>query len=117
MEVVVSLALLGFIVALVLNIFPSSIIASHDASEQIDAEHLAQSFLEESRSVSFSSLTPGTELLPSPDPRFQVEREVFVPAGADADQTVGVRIAVRWESKRAKEKVMTRELWVSSIRG
>lgn len=115
MEIVVSLAILGLIVGLVLNIFPGSIIATRSAGEQIDAENLAQSFIEESRSVAFSSLSPGTTNMASPDPRFQVERVIFVPPGADADQTLGVRVTVRWESKN-KQRELVREMWLSSVR-
>ena len=115
MEIVVSLALLGLIVGLVINIFPSSIVASHSASEQMEAENLAQSLIEETRASGFSSLTEITEDMPSPDPKYQLQREVFVPPGTDAEQTVAVRITVRWESKK-RQRELVREIWLSSVR-
>ena len=115
MEIVVSLALLGLIVGLVINIFPGSIVASHAGSEQMAAENLAQSFIEETRAAGFSSLTVGTEPMSSPDPKYQLQREIFVPSGADADRTLGLRITVRWESKK-RQRELTREVWLSSVR-
>lgn len=115
MEVVVSLALLGLVIALVINIFPSSIVASHSASEQLEAENLAQSFIEEARAEAFSSLTVGTLSLSLPDAKFQVQRDIFIPAGADADQTIGLRITVSWESKK-RQRELIREIWLSSVR-
>ena len=115
MEIVVSLAILGLVVGLVINVFPSSIVASHSASRQIEAESLAQSFIEETRASGFSSLTVGTVALPSPSPAFQISREIFVPSGADADQTLGLRISVTWEGKK-KQNTLVREIWLSSVR-
>ena len=115
MEIVVSLAILGLVIALVLNVFPSSVMASYSASEQMEAENLAQSFIEETRATGFSSLTVGTSILISPSPRFQVQREIFVPTGADADQTIGVRVTITWESKK-KQRELIREIWLSSVR-
>ncbi|MFA5508611.1 MAG: type II secretion system protein [Vulcanimicrobiota bacterium] len=109
LEIVVSLALLGLIVGLVINILPSSIVASHGAGEQMEAENLAQSLVEEARAAGLSNLTVGVEDIPSPDPKFKLQREIFVPAGADAGQTVGVRVIVRWESKK-RQRELKREI-------
>jgi len=115
LEVVVSISLVGLIVIFVLTLWPSSIVASQAADEQIEAESLAQSHLEESRAVPFSSLGIGTQQLSSPGDRYRVFREVFQPPGTDPDQTVGIRITVLWESKTRSREVV-REMWLSSVR-
>lgn len=115
MEVVVSLALMGLVIILVLNIFPSSLFATQSASNQIEAQMLAQSTLEEVRSAPFSGLSAGVTTLSPPDSKYQVTREIFEPAGTDSEQTLGVRIRVRWNVK-GRPKELTREVWISSVR-
>lgn len=115
METVVAISLLGLIIIFVVNIFPGSVLAARSGNERIEAENLAESILEQTRASAFNSLTLGTTNVPSPDPKFTVTQEIFVPTNADADQTLGVRIIVQWESK-SQTKSIQREVWLSSVR-
>ena len=110
MEAIVALALLGLIVVLVLNIFPSTLYASQKASEQIEAENLAQSYLEEARLKPFSTLHLGAPLPLTPaDAKFRVTQEFYQPVGTDEEQTRGIRIIVHWSNK-GTERELKREV-------
>ena len=110
------LALLGLIVVLVLNIFPSALFATSKATEQIEAESLAQSYLEEARALPFSSLSSGPARTLSPaDSKYTVTREFYDPPATHADKTRGIRVTVRWTSQGTPREIK-REVWVSSVR-
>lgn len=115
LESTVAISLLSIIVLFVLTIVPGSVVSTYNASERVDAENLAQSIIEETRAQSFSALTVGTQAMPSPDTRFTVQREIYSPAGTDADQTLGVRVTVDWQSKATSLQIQ-REVWLSSVR-
>lgn len=116
MEAIVALALLGLVVVLVLNIFPSALFATQKASEQIEAEGLAQSYLEEARALPFSSMDPGTTTTLTPaGAKYEVTREFFDAMGTDSEQTRGIRITVHWANKGVPRE-LKREVWVSSVR-
>lgn len=115
METVCALVLLGLVVIFVVNIFPSSVLASKSGNQYIQAESLVRSALEETRATSFDSLAIGTTDLPSSDPGFTMTREIFVPRNAEAHQTLGVRIRVEWPFQ-GRTRSLEREVWISSVR-
>lgn len=115
LETITAIALLGLVVILVLNIFPSSVLAASSGNDRIQAENLARSLLEEARALAFEDLTLGRTPLTSPDPRFTVEREVYVPRQGEVHQTRAVRIVVRW-SKGNRRSSISREVWLSNVR-
>lgn len=116
LETVFAIALVGFILILVVNLVPSSVLAVRRGEEQLQAENLARSVLEEARAAPFSALAVGTSTPPSPDPNFTLSREVFAVPNASVDRTLGVRVTVGW-SRSGRPQQIVREVWVSSVRG
>lgn len=141
-ETIFSAFIISLVIITIFNLYPSSMVAIKRSEMQIEANAIAQSLLEEMRSVRFSDLlaargagyTPPA--LPGPDPlppafrpvehegitfTPQVPVEVFDVPGADPDCAgsgepciVGIRSRVTW-SFQSKNYEAVYETWVHNL--
>lgn len=114
LETIFAFVLVGFSVIFVFQLLPSSVVAVRRGEEQLQAENLARTFVEEARSAPFQTLSLGSTALTAPEP-FSVEREIYSVSGADPAHLLGIRVRVQW-SARGRSYELVREVWVSHVR-
>ena len=95
-----SFALLGLVIVLLLNLFPSSIAAVRLGEQRYRAQTMASSLLEQKMSVPFSQLLVGTRVtLPVQQFEgvdYQSRLEVDKVTGSDPAVLRSVRVSVEW---------------------
>jgi len=92
--------ILGLLVMVIFNLFPSSVLAVRQAERRLKATEIAQSLLEQKRAQSFDELGTGAALPPVEGEDGTVYRPVFTPFavdGCDEHYLRGVRITVAWK--------------------
>ncbi len=102
LETVMATALLCAVTLFLFNLYPASAISIRQAQDQLVAESLAQSILENERSLSFTALAPGKAALGSVvygDNTYYPALEVF-PVGNDPEALKGLRVTVAWQTPR-----------------
>ena len=99
-ELLMSFALLGLVIVLLLNLFPSSIAAVRLGEQRYRAQTMASSLLEQKMSVPFSQLLVGTRVtLPVQQFEgvdYQSRLEVDKVTGSDPAVLRSVRVSVEW---------------------
>ncbi|MFN8607052.1 MAG: type II secretion system protein [Vulcanimicrobiota bacterium] len=102
LETTLATALLCAVSLFLFNLYPASAMSVRQAQDQLVAESLAQSILEERRSQPFSSLVLGKTALTSvvyAGNSYYPELQVFSP-GDDVEALKGLRVTVSWRTPR-----------------
>ncbi|HXE73734.1 MAG TPA: hypothetical protein VNO81_13815 [Candidatus Nitrosotenuis sp.] len=115
--------LAGFVLSILMiamfDIFPASAVAVRRAELQLQADAIAQKYLETWRSKDFADLATGP-VSPPPEEElykdvvFRPAVEVFTVPGASADYLKGVRVSVSWQY-REKTFQITHEAWICNV--
>ena len=120
LETVVAAFLFMLVVILVLNLFPSSLLALTQAELKARAARLAQSRLNEVRLRPFESLQvqgPREELLGEEyqGARLRAFLDVRRDPDSDPDRLKVLRVTVQWD-ERGRKRESVREVWVTRVR-
>ncbi len=117
-ETVVAIFLLSLLTVVLLNLYPSSVLAVRRAEQIQTADSLAQSVLSQAASRPFSSLLVGAnEALPETEvggQTYQATLSIRAVAGADVETLKALQVTVRW-SERNKSREVSHEIWVPRI--
>ncbi len=117
-ETIFSLAVLGLIAVVVLDLFPASMLAARHNEQKMQAEMLAESLLSTEVARPFDKLVigPAQPLLPSTvdGVEYQPELEVRQVEDKNVDYLKSVTVRVRWVF-RNNRRMVERELWVANV--
>jgi type II secretory pathway pseudopilin PulG len=117
-ELVVTLFVIGIMLILLLNLFPTSMATVKQGERYLQAETLAQSILEQQRARPYKELEVGIYLL---DPvRYEGSDltptlEVFVIDDVPPEDLLGLRVTVTWQVRKIKRQIQ-QEVWVADVR-
>lgn len=111
-----SVLLLGLVLGATFNFLPVSWLTVDRSGHRIQAQALADSWLERQRGRSFSRLTPGSETLNQKvlGWDYKLQGQVFVVSGHDPQRLLGLRCTVVW-NERGRQAELENELWVSCV--
>lgn len=114
-EVIITITLLGFIMMVLFNLYPSSIRAIRHAQHRLEASNFAQSIIETKREGPFGSFDAAlSDQLESDDGTvFYAECISVTPTGAQYMK--GVQVTVSWQ-ERDDLYTTTKELFISKVR-
>ncbi len=112
MELILSFFLLGLVVVLIFNLYPTSVASVRYSGQRLQANALAESLLQQQLAIPFSQLVPGPpRALPAVDgqgTRFQPTLEIF-PADRPATKPgllLGLRVRVTWVDRQVPHEVV-----------
>ncbi len=115
----VSVFLVSMLTILILNLYPSSVMATRQAEQAQRADRIAQSVLSQAMSRPFASLALGlNETFPDETRGGIVYRSTLevlpLPAGSDPELARALKVTVNWED-RGKQRQVVHEVWVPKI--
>jgi len=102
LETTLATALLCGLMLFLFNLYPASAMSIRQSQDQLTAESVGQSLLDDYKAASFASLKPGRTALAKviySGSEYYPEAEIFA-VGDDPDSLKGLRITVRWQSPR-----------------
>lgn len=102
LETILSIFLLGMVVLVVMQLFPTSFLATRRSEQRAQAARVAEDVLSRQRALPFGQLIVGaTELEPvvSGGVSYAPRVEVFAPEGANPDKLNGIRVTVNWQER------------------
>lgn len=103
LESIFSISVLLLAVLLIINLLPTSWLATNQAEQRLYAGNLAQSILEEKRSAAFDALANETRsTVDAAGARFTPVVEV-VPV---SDKLKTVRVRIQWTSRQIRREVV-----------
>lgn len=118
LETILSCFVLALIMMSLFNLFPMSAMAVKRTEYRLQADAVAQKWLETYRSRAFESLTVGSLTLP-PEPHdglsFTPTVDVYVPPQSDGSLLKGVRVRVSY-TYRGRTYQETHETWIAHVR-
>ncbi|MBI3925991.1 MAG: prepilin-type N-terminal cleavage/methylation domain-containing protein [Armatimonadetes bacterium] len=118
LETVVAGSLLALVMLLLFNLFPSSMLALRQGEQQIQADAVAQSALDQVRSEGYGKLQPGEVRRLQPVRRgslvYTPTLEVFQVADADPNLLKGLRTTVSWQ-ERGESRQVVHEIWIHGL--
>jgi len=111
-ELILCFFLLGLVVVLIFNLYPTSVASVRYSGQRLQANALAESLLQQQLARPFSQLVPGPpQALPGVDgqgTRFQPTLEIF-PADRPATKPgllMGLRVRVSWVDRQVPHEVV-----------
>lgn len=117
-ETIFSLAVLGLIAIVVLDLFPASMLASRHNEQKMQAEMLAESLLATEAARPFDRLVIGPAQPVPPSTvdgvEYRPELEVRQVEDKNVDYLKSVIVRVRWDF-RNNRRMVERELWVANV--
>ena len=116
-ELIVAMAILAVIFLFVLNLLPLSQLAVHTTNEQLSAETLAHSVLEELRGGGIGTLAVGeTRLEPTQIGNTEFERRYVVSdvPNADSELVKMVMVTIQWQ-RDSETKVFELDSYISGL--
>lgn len=117
-ETILATFILSLITMAVFNIFPSSVMAVKRGEMELQADSIAQQYLEECRAQPWEELVVGPAVaLPqvtSAGTVFRPRLRVLAVPGSDVNHLRAVRVTVDW-THSAKSHSMVRESWIASL--
>ncbi|MCA9792206.1 MAG: hypothetical protein KC910_10440 [Candidatus Eremiobacteraeota bacterium] len=116
-EVVFAAAVAFLIGILVLNLFPTSLLAISRTQARLVANNLAQDRLARLRHTNFSQVDVGLyqEDLTVEGQSYQLRREVYQVSGRDPNLLKGARVTVSWNVRGKPQQVLA-ETYLSGVR-
>lgn len=117
-ETLLSITLLGFVMILVMNLFPTSMASVRKAEQRYHAGTLASSILEQQASLPFQQLAVGTSRDLYTDTaqsvQYRPHLEIQKVAGEDVRFLKSLRVTVKWTVRQQTHEIV-RELWVHHL--
>ncbi len=118
-ETIFALFLVGTVLVLLFNLFPTSVVALRSAEARNRAHRIADGIITRQMSLPYSQLVVSgpTPLTPvsSGGVTFQPALEVFQLPGRNPLYLRGVRVVVRWENGNKPQEIR-QEVWVPNAR-
>lgn len=116
LEGLLTIFLLGLVVAAVVNFLPISNLATDRAGHRLQAQALADSSLERLRALPFSKLSPGSTSTQAEVAgiQYRITSEIFVVPGHESSRLKGLRCQVEW-AERSVQAQLENEVWVSCV--
>jgi len=117
-ELIITSALLGFILVILFSIYPNSILTIRHAENRLKAAMIAQSLLEQKKAAPFSQIEakPDTSVLSSEElAAYTPEFECYNIPTADSSKLRKIRIVVTWK-ERDNACSVYKECYVCSAR-
>lgn len=118
LESILAASLLAGVMILLFNLYPTAAMAVRQSQDQLTADSIAQSILDELRVASFNSLVVGSTVNRTPivrgDVTFRPTVQVFA-TGGDTAILVGARVTVSYDSVRGKPRQVVHELYLLNM--
>lgn len=117
-ETLISVFLLALLLIVFFNLFPTTVLANRQGSQQMQAMDLAQSVLSEARTRPFDDLTIGlkesgsVQRIDGTD--YQTSLEVVKPDSGDPDQLKVLLATVTWTANN-KSKNLQERIWIHRV--
>ena len=118
LESILAAALLAGVMILLFNLYPTAAMAVRQSQDQLTADSIAQSILDELRVATFTSLAVGSTTNRTPivrgDVTFRPTVQIFA-TGGDIGIVVGARVTVSYDSVRGKPREVVHELYLLNM--
>lgn len=117
-ETLISVFLLALLLIVFFNLFPTTVLANRQGSQQMQAMDLAQSVLAEARTRPFDDLAIGlnetgsVQRIDGTD--YQSNLEVIKPDSGDPDQLKVLVATVTWTANN-KSKTLQERIWIHRV--
>lgn len=117
-ETLISVFLLALLLIVLFNLFPTTVLANRQGSQQMQAMDLAQSVLAEARARPFQDLVPGTTETGGPvtmgDTTYTTELVVSPPGTGDPQHLRVLTATINWTANN-RPKSLQEKIWVHRI--
>lgn len=117
LESIFSFVILSFVLMVLFSLYPSSAAGTRRAEQQMQADALAQSVLEDCRARPFAALTPGPATLPPVEVAgvsYARAVEVVALPPASPKRLLAVRVLVSW-TDRSRKRSVRHELRMANV--
>lgn len=119
LETIFSLAVLGLIAIVVLDLFPASMLAARHNEQKMQAEMLAESILADYVAQPFEKLVLGPPQNLAPvtidGMEFRPRVSIYQVQAHNTDHLRGVTVRIGW-TFRQHQRHVERELWVANLK-